>query len=91
MSDIQILWQENVKEKFDLFISKMPLFHRRIAENLITDAATKNAQARNTNTISEEDLLRAIFTGVPTPFYTVMLRLLDEVGFDYKKYGLPKQ
>lgn len=91
MSDAQILWQENVKEKFDLFISKMPLFHRRIAENLITDGATKNAQARGTNTISEEDLLRAIFSGVPTPFYTVMLRLLDEVGFDYKKYGLPKQ
>ena len=90
MINIQITWEGKVKEKFDIFISKMPLFHRRIAEKLVTEQAITNAKARNSGKINEEDLLRAIFSEVPHPFYTVMIRLLDELGFDYKKYGLPK-
>ena len=90
MSDSNISWDTQVKEKFDIFISKMPLFHRRIAEKLITDEAIANANKRNSLIIKEEDLLIAIFSGVPTPFYTMMIRLLDELSFDYKKYGLPR-
>lgn len=93
MSDTNITnisWDIPVKEKFDIFISKMPLFHRRIAEKLITDEAIVNANKRNSNQINEEDLLNAMFSGVPKPFYTMMIKLLDELGFDYKKYGLPR-
>ena len=86
----KLSWDSEVKEKFDTFISKMPVFHRRIAEELITEGATLNAQKRNANAINEEDLLNAIFSGVPETFYTMMLRLLDELRFDYKKYGLPR-
>ena len=90
MTNIQITWEDKVKEKFDIFISKMPLFHRRIAEKLVTEQAIANAKARNSDKVNEVDLLNAIFSEVPHPFYTMMVRLLDELEFDYKKYGLPK-
>lgn len=90
MCDLKFSWEQPVKEKFDIFISKMPLFHRRIAEELITGEATANAKKRNSSVINEEDLLCAMFSGVPNTFYTMMVRLLDELSFDYKKYGLPK-
>lgn len=89
MSETKIQWETGVKEKFDIFISKMPIFHRRIAEELVTEKTIKNANARGASMINEEDLLKAIFSEVPHPFYTMMLRLLHELGFDYKKYGLP--
>lgn len=90
MPDVEILWEGEVKNKFDIFISKMPLFHRRIAEKLVTEKAAVNAKERKSSAINEEDLLNAVFSEVPHPFYTVMVRLLDELEFDYKKYGLPK-
>ncbi|MBL7130207.1 MAG: hypothetical protein ISS45_02175 [Candidatus Omnitrophica bacterium] len=87
---MQISWEPEVKKKFDIFISKMPIFHRRIAEKLVTERVMINVKSRNAATINEEDLLNAIFSEVPHPFYTMMVRLLDELGFDYKKYGLPR-
>jgi hypothetical protein len=90
MPNIEISWRLEVKEKFDIFIAKMPLFHRRIAEKLVTEEAIINAKNRKALIIDEEDLLNAIFSEVPHPFYTMMIRLLDELKFDYKKYGLPK-
>ena len=86
----QISWEQGLEEKFKLFISKMPIFHRRIAEELITDQALARAKERQSNMVGEEDFLNAVFDGVPKQFYTVMLRLLNELKFDYKKYGLPK-
>ncbi len=90
MPEMQISWKPEVKERFDIFISKMPLFHRRIAENLVSEKAIINAKNRNATIVDEEDLLNAIFSEVPHTFYTMMVRLLDELKFDYKKYGLPK-
>lgn len=91
MAELQgIQWEPHVKEKFGIFIAKMPLFHRRIAEELVSEKAISNAQSRHASAVNEEDLLKAIFSEVPHPFYTMMLRLLHELNFDYKKYGLPK-
>lgn len=90
MCDVKFSWEPQVREKFDVFISKMPLFHRRIAEELITSQATANAKKRDSVVINEEDLLNAMFSGVPNTFYTMMVKLLEELSFDYKKYGLPK-
>lgn len=89
-AEIAMAWEPEVKEKFDAFIVRMPVFHRRIAEKLVSEQAEKNAQARRAARVNEEDLLNAIFSEVPHPFYTMMLRLLHELNFDYKKYGLPK-
>lgn len=90
MQDLSITWEPEVKRKFDIFITKMPIFHRRIAEKLVSERAAVNAAERKSISVNEEDLLKAIFSEVPHPFYTMMLRLLHELGFDYTKYGLPK-
>ena len=83
-------WDLRTQEKFKLMISKMPVFHRRIAEEAVTLKAQENAKARGAAAVSEADVICALFSDVPKPFYSLMIRLLEDVGFDYRKYGFPK-
>lgn len=82
-------WDNATQEKFRLMISMMPLFHRRIAEELAAKKALENAAKRNARFVEEQDVISAFFSEVPKPFYSLMIRLLEYVGFDYKKYGFP--
>lgn len=84
-------WDTKTQEKFNLAISKMPVFHRRIAEVAATKKALENAARRNGKLVEEQDVIAAFFSEVPKPFYSLMIRLLEDVGFDYKKYGFPKE
>lgn len=84
-------WEPKTQEKFRLMISKMPVFHRRIAEEAVTKEAEENAQGRNASLVEEQDVIAAFFTDVPSPFYSMMIRLLEQSGFDYKKYGFPQK
>ncbi len=83
-------WDTQTKNKFQVFLSKMPVFHRRITEEAVCKKAEENAAFRNAKEINEQDVINAFFSDVPKPFYSMMVRLLDESGFDYKKYGFPK-
>ncbi len=83
-------WDSNTQEKFRLIISKIPVFHRHITEEAVTKRAEENAKSRDTDKISEEDVVSAFFCDVPSPFYSMMVRLLEQSGFDYRKYGFPK-
>lgn len=83
-------WEAKTKEKFRLFISKMPLFHKHITEAAVIKRAEENARGRSALAVEEEDVLAAFFSDVPSPFYSMMVRLLEQTGFDYKKYGFPK-
>lgn len=83
-------WEKATQEKFKVMVAKIPVFHRRITEEAITQKAEENAELRNTKIVQEEDVISAFFSDVPSPFYSMMVRLLDETGFDYKKYGFPK-
>ena len=71
-------------------IAKIPIFHRGITENAITIKAEEHAVARSSKQVEEVDVVTAFFSDVPSPFYSMMVRLLDQSGFDYKKYGYPK-
>lgn len=83
-------WDDKTLEKFKLMISKIPVFHRRITEEAVIIRAQEIAKARNSLKIEEFDVVSAFFSDVPSPFYSMMVRLLDQTGFDYKKYGFPK-
>lgn len=83
-------WETKTQEKFRLAISKMPVFHRRIAEEATTKRALENASRRASDKVEEQDVISAFFSEVPKPFYSLMIRLLEDVGFDYRKYGFPK-
>lgn len=82
-------WNVEIKEKFELAISKMPLFHRGIAKCAVTKKSEENAIARGAMLVEEKDVIAAFFSEVPVPFYSMMIRLLEQSGFDYRKYGLP--
>lgn len=80
-----ITWQQDSLKKFETMISKIPLFHRDIAKGVALQKAELNAKARSSLTVQDEDIISAFLTEVPKAFYSLMIRLMDEVGFDYKK------
>lgn len=83
-------WNLEVKERFKVLTAKIPVFHRHITEEAVTKRAEENARVRNSARVEEGDVINAFFSDVPMPFYSMMIRLLDQTGFDYKKYGFPK-
>jgi hypothetical protein len=83
-------WNPQVKEKFDIFILKIPVFHRRITQEAVTKKAEELASARKAASVEEQDVIGAFFSDVPSPFYSMMVRLLEQTGFDYRKYGFPR-
>lgn len=83
-------WDNKTLEKFKLMISKIPVFHRHITEEAVTKRAKENALNRHSAQIEEQDVISAFFFDVPSPFYSMMVRLLEQTGFDYRKYGFPK-
>jgi hypothetical protein len=83
-------WEIKTQEKFKLFISKIPVFHRHITEVAVIKRAEEFARVGKREQVEEKDVISAFFTDVPSPFYSMMVRLLEQTGFDYKKYGFPK-
>jgi hypothetical protein len=83
-------WESNTKNKFEGMIAKIPVFHRGITQEAVTKRAEENAKARNAALVQEQDVVGAFFADVPSPFYSMMIRLLDQSDFDYRKYGFPK-
>lgn len=81
---IQLEWESKALEKYKLMITKIPLFHREIAKIVVDKKALSNAQERRSDLVEESDIVDAFFTEVPKAFYSLMIRLFDEVKFDYK-------
>jgi hypothetical protein len=85
-----MVWDISTENKFKVLISKIPVFHRHITESVVRRQAESLAAKRNASTVQEQDVVAAFFSDVPSPFYSMMVRLLGQNGFDYKKYGFPK-
>lgn len=86
-----MVWEVATEGKFKLLISKIPIFHRYIAESVVRRQAEEIVAKRNGLQVEEQDVVAAFFSDVPSPFYSMMIRLLGQNGFDYKKYGFPKK
>ena len=86
-----MIWETQTESKFKTLISKIPVFHRHITESVVIRQAEKLAGIRNSGQVEEQDVIAAFFSDVPSPFYSMMVRLLGQNGFDYKKYGFPKE
>ncbi len=84
--DSSLKWDPVSKEKYEKMITKIPLFHREIAKQVVNKKAVINAKERGAQAVEEEDIVRAFLTEVPMTFYSLMVRLFDEVGFNYKDY-----
>ncbi|MFA5410849.1 MAG: DUF2621 family protein [Candidatus Omnitrophota bacterium] len=83
-------WNPEVKARLEAMVAKIPVFHRHITEVAVIERAEENALARRSAQVEEQDVIAAFFSDVPSPFYSMMVRLLEQSGFDYKKYGFPK-
>ncbi|HOW36160.1 MAG TPA: DUF2621 family protein [Candidatus Omnitrophota bacterium] len=79
-------WDSEARKKFENVIARLPLFHRDIARNVVYKKAEINARERSAKLVEEQDIVRAFFTEVPIAFYSLMVKLLGDAGFDYKKY-----
>lgn len=86
-----MVWETETEQKFKVLISKIPVFHRHIAESVVRRQAEEICAQRNSACVQEQDVVAAFFSDVPSPFYSMMVRLLGQNGFDYKKYGFPKK
>ena len=84
-------WDKATQEKFKVMVAKIPVFHRYITEEVVTKGAQEHAQQRGAVKVEEVDVISAFFSDVPAAFYSMMIRLMDQNGFNYKKYGFPKQ
>ncbi len=82
----QMKWESASEEKFKTVIQKIPLFHRDIARQVVIKKAEQNAQERGSELVEEPDIVRAFFSEVPMAFYSLMIRLLEEVRFNYRQY-----
>jgi len=83
---LNVKWDSVVRERYDTMVRKIPLFHREIAKQIVEKKAMQNAHNRGSALVEEVDVIRAFFSEVPKAFYSMMIRLLDEVGFDYRRY-----
>ena len=81
-----VTWEEQALKKFNKMIARIPLFHREIARKVAQKKAELNAQDRGSRQVEEPDIVKAFFSEVPMAFYSLMIKLLDDVGFDYKRY-----
>lgn len=84
----QLQWNPAALKKYEEMIARIPLFHREIAKQVVDKKAAMNAQARQSSTVEEGDIVSAFFSEVPKAFYSLMVRLMDEAGFDYKNKTL---
>ena len=82
----ELKWEPSAFKKYQEMITKIPLFHREIAKKVVDKRAPMLAQERGSNVVEESDIVKAFFAEVPMTFYSLMIRLFEEVKFDYKKY-----
>lgn len=82
----QLQWEPVADAKYKKMITKIPMFHRDIAKQVVDKRAVVNARERGSSLVEEQDIVRAFFSEVPMTFYSLMIRLLQEAGFDYKKF-----
>ena len=78
-------WEKVALDKYNKMLRLIPMFHRGIAKEVVNKKAEANAQERKSSQVEEKDIVQAFLSEVPKAFYSLMIRIMDEVGFDYKK------
>ena len=77
-------WEPSALSKYNKMLNLIPIFHRGLAKEVVNKKAELNAQTRNSTQVEEQDIVAAFTTEVPKAFYSLMVRIMDEVGFNHK-------
>ena len=86
IEECKIKWNDKTFAKYETMVNKIPIFHRQITTKIVFPKAVENAVNRKGDLVEDQDVIRAFLTEVPSAFYSLMIRLMEDVGFDYKKY-----
>ena len=78
-------WEPGALAKYNKMLNLIPIFHRRLAQEVVNKKAEQNAAERGCDQVEENDIVSAFQTEVPKAFYSLMIRIMDEVGFEYKR------
>lgn len=78
-------WEPSALAKYNKMLNLIPIFHRGITQEVVNKKAEQNARQRGSVQVEEKDIISAFMTEVPKAFYSLMIRIMDEVGFDYKR------
>ena len=79
-------WDTVALSKYNKMLNLIPIFHRRLAKEVVNKKAEELAQARGSSQVEESDIVTAFLNEVPKAFYSLMIRIMDEAGFDYRKF-----
>ncbi len=82
----EIKWEPVALEKYNKMLTRIPIFHREIARQVVCKKAELNAKSRGASQIEERDLSQAFLSEVPKAFYSLMVSIMDEVKLEYKSY-----
>ena len=79
-------WDAEALGKYNKLLNLIPIFHRLIAQEVVNKKAELLAQSRGSTMVEEADIVQSFIAEVPKAFFSMMIRIMDEVGLDYKKY-----
>jgi hypothetical protein len=79
-------WESVALGKYNKMLNIIPTFHRRLTQEVVNKKAEENARLRGCRQVEEADIVKAFLTEVPKAFYSMMIRIMSDVGFDYKKH-----
>lgn len=85
--NITMPWEKNAHEKFNRMLNLIPVFHRGIAQEVVNKKAEQNAISRKSFQVEEVDIVSAFASEVPKAFYSLMVRIMVDVGFDCRTLG----
>ena len=77
-------WEPLALGKYNKMLNLIPIFHRGLAKEVVNKKAEQNALGRGAMQVEETDIVSAFTSEVPKAFYSLMIRIMDEVGFNYK-------
>ncbi len=79
-------WEATALSKYNKMLNLIPIFHRRLAQEVVNKKAEQLAVARGSSLVEEADIIQAFLNEVPKAFYSLMIRIMDEVQLDYRKF-----
>ncbi len=85
-----IVWPQDIQQKFDYIIEKIPVFLRSIAKDRVAKKAEVLVQKEGRSEVTEKDLVDAFLLETPFGFHGPLKTDMQELGIDYTKYGHSK-
>ena len=82
-----ISWPQDIQEKFEKLIAKIPLVLRGFAKDKVSKRAKSLVVKDHRIEVTEKDLVDAFFAETPFGFQGPLKTDMEEIGVDYRKYG----